>query len=107
MLLMKILNEKTVLYYFKHERHDKEGTLFKTRLQKKNHFKKRYFVLCGNILAYYERRSDVEPLGVIFLEGHSIEMVDDLTFALKFPFIKEKGRDYYLRAESPELLMSI
>ncbi|KAF7261746.1 hypothetical protein EG68_00629 [Paragonimus skrjabini miyazakii] len=97
---MRILNPKTVIQFLSYEREEKVGFLWKKRSEHKGSFKKRYFVACGNILAYYEKKLDRDPLGVLILEGHVIEMLDDLTMALRFPTMGESSRSYVLRAES-------
>ena len=48
---------------------DREGWLWKRGEVNKN-FQKRYFVLKGNLLFYFEKRSEKEPIGVIILEGY-------------------------------------
>lgn len=50
---------------------DKEGYLMKKGEVNKG-FQRRWFVLKGNLLFYFEKRSDKEPLGVIILEGCSV-----------------------------------
>lgn len=50
---------------------DKEGYLNKRGEVNKN-FQKRYFVLKGNLLFYFDRKGDKEPVGVIILEGCTI-----------------------------------
>jgi len=50
---------------------DKEGWLCK-RGELNKGYQKRWFVLKGNLLFYFDRKSDKEPLGVIILEGCSI-----------------------------------
>lgn len=50
---------------------DKEGYLMKKGEVNKG-FQKRWFVLKGNLLFYFEKRQDKEPLGVIILEGCTI-----------------------------------
>ncbi|KAF6774353.1 hypothetical protein AHF37_05987 [Paragonimus kellicotti] len=97
---MRILNPKTVIQFLSYEKEEKVGFLWKRRSEHKGSFKKRYFVACGNILAYYEKKLDRDPLGVLILEGHVIEMLDDLTMALRFPTMGESSRSYVLRAES-------
>lgn len=61
---------------------DKEGWLVK-RGEVNKAFQKRYFVLKGNLLFYFEKRSDKEPIGVIILEGCTIGMF----FYFLFPFV--------------------
>lgn len=50
---------------------DKEGWLCK-RGELNKGYQKRWFVLKGNLLFYFDRKSDKEPLGVVILEGCSI-----------------------------------
>ncbi len=40
--------------------------------------------LDGNVLTYSENKNDKEPLGAIFLEGHSVELVGERMFAIRF-----------------------
>ena len=40
-------------------------------------FQRRYFVLKGNLLFYFERRTDREPIGVVILEGCTIELAEE------------------------------
>lgn len=53
---------------------DKDGYLSKRGEVNKN-FQRRYFVLKGNLLFYFEKKGDKEPLGVIILEGCTIGML--------------------------------
>lgn len=81
---------------------DKEGPLLKKGEVNKG-FQKRWFVLKGNLLFYYERRSDKEPIGVIVLEGCTIELAentDGFTFQIVFP--GSHSRTYTLAADSQE-----
>lgn len=50
---------------------DREGWLQKRGEVNKN-WQRRYFVLKGNLLFYFEKKGDREPLGVIILEGCTI-----------------------------------
>lgn len=52
---------------------DKEGYLNK-RGEVNRTFQRRYFVLKGNLLFYFEKKGDKEPVGVIILEGCTIGM---------------------------------
>lgn len=97
---MRILNPKTVIQFLSLEKEDKAGYLWKRRLEHKGSFKKRYFTVCGNILAYFEKKLDRDPLGILILEGHVVEMLDDLTMALRFPSLGESCRSYVLRGET-------
>ncbi|VDD78027.1 unnamed protein product [Mesocestoides corti] len=97
---MRIINEKTVTNYAFPKVPDKEGYLLKKRTETKRSFKRRYFVLHGNVLTYSESKHAKEPLGVIFLEGHSVELVDENMFAIRFHTNTYSGRNYILLAES-------
>lgn len=50
---------------------DKEGWLCK-RGELNKGYQKRWFVLKGNLLFYFDRKTDKEPIGVVILEGCSI-----------------------------------
>ncbi|KAH9277994.1 Sesquipedalian-1 [Echinococcus granulosus] len=97
---MKIFNEKTVVNFAFPKAPEKEGYLLKKRSEAKRSFNRRYFVLHGNILVYSESKFGKEPLGVIFLEGHSVELVDERMFAIHFHTSAYTGRSYILQAES-------
>ncbi|KAG5669746.1 hypothetical protein PVAND_000040 [Polypedilum vanderplanki] len=99
---MKI-NEKT-LYAFGLSRTciDLEGYLNK-RGEVNKAFQKRWFVLKGNLLFYYEKKEKrEEPLGVIILEGCRVELADyeeeKFCFTINFP----QNRCYILSADSQE-----
>lgn len=100
---------------------DKEGYLNKRGEVNKN-FQKRYFVLKGNLLFYFDRKGDKEPVGVIILEGCTIGELgqfdihqdlnwlvlitelseDDELFCFKIEFHGTNNRSYVLGAESQE-----
>lgn len=50
---------------------DLEGWLLK-RGEVNKSYQRRYFVLKGNLLFYFEKKGDREPIGVIILEGCTI-----------------------------------
>lgn len=54
-------NNKKILFYFSFQ-----GYLYFKRDTK---FNKRWFVLKGNLLFYFEKKGDKEPLGLLLLEG--------------------------------------
>ena len=99
---MKI-NESTLVTYATSQAcpTDKEGWLWKRGEVNKN-FQKRYFVLKGNLLFYFEKRYDKEPIGVIILEGCTIELAEEEQemCAFKIVFHGEGRRTYYLGTES-------
>lgn len=81
---------------------DKEGSLLKKGELNKG-FQKRWFVLKGNLLFYYERRMDKEPIGMVVLEGCTIELAenwDGFTFQIVFP--GSNSRTYTLAADTQE-----
>lgn len=81
---------------------DKEGWLNK-RGEVNKSFQRRWFVLKGNMLFYFEKRGDKEPVGVIILEGCTIELAeDDEQFSFKIEFHGPNNRCYVLGAESQE-----
>lgn len=85
---------------------DKEGYLQK-RGEVNKAFQRRWFVLKGNILFYFDKKGDREPNGVIILEGVLLEIVDDesaFTFELVFP--GHASRTYVLTADSQDEMES-
>lgn len=50
---------------------DKEGWLNKKAESNKG-FQKRWFVLKGNLLYYFEKKTDREPAGVVIVEGCTV-----------------------------------
>ncbi|CAH8569159.1 unnamed protein product [Heterobilharzia americana] len=77
-----------------YEKEEKVGFLWKKRSEQKKSYKKRYFILCGNILAYFDKKLDKEPLGIIFLDCHIVEMLDDLKMAIRFRGPAEEIEDW-------------
>lgn len=67
---MKI-NEKNLCMFAVTPPVDLEGYLTK-RGEVNKSWQKRYFVLKGNLLFYFEKRGEREPLGVIIIEGCTI-----------------------------------
>lgn len=68
---MKINDKNLSAYSTSASPVDKEGWLCK-RGELNKGYQKRWFVLKGNLLFYFDRKSDKEPLGVVILEGCSI-----------------------------------
>ncbi|CAH8602046.1 unnamed protein product [Schistosoma margrebowiei] len=99
---MPIVNPKTVTNFLTYEKEEKVGFLWKKRSEQKKSYKKRYFILCGNILAYFDKKLDKEPLGIIFLDCHIVEMLDDLKMAIRFRGPGELSRSYILKGETAE-----
>lgn len=67
---MKI-NEKNLCMFATTPPVDLEGFLNKRGVVNKS-WQRRYFILKGNLLFYFEKKGDKEPLGVIVLEGCTI-----------------------------------
>lgn len=79
---------------------DREGWLNK-RGEVNRGYQRRWFVLKGNILFYFDRRGDKEPVGMIVLEGCTIELAEDEEqFGFKIVFHGPNNRSYILGAES-------
>ncbi|XP_061396338.1 sesquipedalian-1 [Musca vetustissima] len=100
---MKI-NEKNLCVFASTPPYDKEGFLYK-RGEVNKAFQKRYFVLKGNLLFYFEKKGDKEPLGLIIVEGCTIELSeesDQYWFEIAF----NGNRTYILQAESQESMES-
>ncbi|XP_013110670.2 sesquipedalian-1 [Stomoxys calcitrans] len=100
---MKI-NEKNLCVFATTPPYDKEGFLYK-RGEVNKAFQKRYFVLKGNLLFYFEKKGDKEPLGLIIVEGCTIELSeesDQYWFEIAF----NGNRTYILSAESQESMES-
>ncbi|KAL7738733.1 hypothetical protein ACLKA6_001068 [Drosophila palustris] len=98
---MKI-NEKNLCVFARTPPFDMEGFLNK-RGEINKAFQRRYFVLKGNLLFYFETRMDKEPLGLIIVEGCTIELslesdVDNYCFEIAF----NGNRTYILAAETQE-----
>ena len=80
---MKI-NEKTLIRFSTSSTpSDREGWLYK-RGEVNKSFQRRWFVLKGNLLFYFEKQGDKEPIGVIILEGCTIELAEEETEVFAF-----------------------
>ncbi|KAL4224037.1 hypothetical protein ACF0H5_017494 [Mactra antiquata] len=99
---MKI-NDKTLAKYASSGAPpDKEGFL-KKRGDLNRGYQKRWFILKGNLLFYYEKRMDKDPIGMIVLEGCRVELSDSedgFTFMLQFP--GPHSRTYVISADTQE-----
>ena len=104
---MKILNEKGLMHFASSGAPaDKEGYLEKKGELNKG-FQKRWFVLKGNLLFYYERKGDRDPSGMIVLEGCTIELAEDVkNFMFMINFAATGVRNYCLSAHSQESMES-
>ncbi|KAH8404397.1 hypothetical protein KR222_010640 [Zaprionus bogoriensis] len=98
---MKI-NEKNMCVFARTPPYDMEGFLYK-RGEVNRAFQRRYFVLKGNLLFYFDTRLEREPLGLIIVEGCTIELslepdVDNYCFEIAF----NGNRTYVLAADTQE-----
>ena len=79
---------------------DKEGHLTK-RGEMNRAFQKRYFILKGNLLYYFEKKGDTEPIGIVILEGCTVELSESSdAFTFELVFQGSGSRTYVLAAES-------
>lgn len=106
MLKMK-LNERSVAHYATCDTPpDKTGFLFK-KGERNTAYHRRWFVLKGNMLFYFEERDSREPIGVIVLEGCTVELcesAEEFAFAIKFDCAK--ARVYKMAAENQAAMES-
>lgn len=95
------LNERSVAYYATCDSPpDKTGFLFK-KGERNTAYHRRWFILKGNMLFYFEDRESREPIGVIVLEGCTVELcesVEEFAFAIRFDCAR--ARVYKMAAES-------
>ncbi|XP_029174715.1 sesquipedalian-1-like [Nylanderia fulva] len=99
---MKINEKNMVAFATSATPIDREGWLNK-RGEVNRGYQRRWFVLKGNILFYFDRRGDKEPMGMIVLEGCTIELAEDEEqFGFKIVFHGLNNRNYVLAAESQE-----
>lgn len=105
---MKLLNEANLVYYSTCQSHTtKEGWLSK-KGEVNRSFHKRWFVLKGNLLFYFEKPGDKTPCGVIILEGYTVELAETAGMeSYTFQIVFHGGantRKYILQAESQPVL---
>ncbi|RMC05797.1 hypothetical protein DUI87_17340 [Hirundo rustica rustica] len=101
------LNERSLAFYATCDSPaDNAGFLYK-RGERHTAYHRRWFVLKGNMLFYFEERDSREPVGVIVLEGCNVELCDSAEgFAFAIRFGGAKSRTYVLAAESQETMES-
>lgn len=98
---MKI-NEKNLCTFATTPPYDLEGFLNK-RGEVNKAWQKRYFVLKGNLLFYFEKKGEKEPLGLIIVEGCTIELSEDGE-PYSFQIVFNGNRTYTLSAESQNIM---
>lgn len=84
---------------------DKEGYLSKKGDINKG-FQRRWFVLKGNLLFYFEKKQDKEPLGVIVLEACSVQASSQAKYSFEISFDGQGTRTYILVADCDEDMQS-
>ncbi|KFO75788.1 Sesquipedalian-1, partial [Cuculus canorus] len=101
------LNERSLAFYATCDSPaDNSGFLYK-RGERHTAYHRRWFVLKGNMLFYFEERESREPVGVIVLEGCTVELCDSAeAFAFAIRFGGAKSRTYVLAAESQAAMES-
>uniref|UniRef100_A0A6B2ECV2 Putative pleckstrin similarity domain protein n=1 Tax=Phlebotomus kandelakii TaxID=1109342 RepID=A0A6B2ECV2_9DIPT len=100
---MKI-NEKNLCLFASTPPSDLEGYLNK-RGEVNKSWQRRWFVLKGNLLFYFEKKGDKDPIGVIVLEGCTIELAEDgENYCFQIVFHGINNRTYHLCSESQELM---
>ncbi|XP_067033717.1 uncharacterized protein [Acropora muricata] len=94
------LNEKCVAEYSTSSAPtDREGYLNK-KGELNRGYQRRWFILKGNLLYYFEKRSDKEPIGVIVLDNCHVELAESgEPYAFQITFGGD-GRTYILGADS-------
>uniref|UniRef100_A0A672MYY2 Sesquipedalian n=1 Tax=Sinocyclocheilus grahami TaxID=75366 RepID=A0A672MYY2_SINGR len=102
------LNERSVAHYATcNSPPDKTGVLFK-KGERNTAYHRRWFILKGNMLFYFEERDSREPIGVIVLEGCTVELCEseseEFAFAIKFDCVK--ARVYKMAAENQATMES-
>lgn len=101
------LNERSVAHYATCDSPpDKTGFLCK-KGERNTAYHRRWFVLKGNMLFYFEERDSREPIGVIVLEGCTVELcesAEEFAFAVKFDCAK--ARVYKMAADSQAAMES-
>uniref|UniRef100_A0A671MHE6 Sesquipedalian n=2 Tax=Sinocyclocheilus anshuiensis TaxID=1608454 RepID=A0A671MHE6_9TELE len=102
------LNERSVAHYATcNSPPDKTGFLFK-KGERNTAYHRRWFILKGNMLFYLEEKESREPVGVIVLEGCTVELCEseseEFAFAIKFDCVKAKV--YKMAAENQAAMES-
>lgn len=82
---------------------DREGHLWK-KGELNTSYQKRWCVLQGNLLFYYEKRHDKEPMGVIVLEQCTVQLAEggDSPYTFSIKFTGPGLRTYKLMADDEE-----
>lgn len=85
---------------------DKEGFLNK-KGELNRGYQRRWFVLKGNLLYYFEKRSDKEPIGVVVLDNCHVELAESgEPYAFQITFGGDGSRTYILGADTSKEMES-
>nr|XP_039269798.1 sesquipedalian-1-like [Styela clava] len=82
---------------------DKEGWLWK-KGELNTSYQKRWCVLRGNLLFYFDKRYDKDPIGVIVLENCTVQLAEggDSSYTFSIIFLGNGMRTYKLVADDEE-----
>ncbi len=84
---------------------EKEGYLSKKGNVNRG-YQRRWFVLKGNLLFYFEKQADKQPIGVIVLEDCNVDVCDSDRFSFTISFFGDNTRVYVLCAFNEEQMIS-
>ncbi|KAG8444797.1 hypothetical protein GDO86_009824 [Hymenochirus boettgeri] len=101
------LNERNLVHYATCKSPvDKSGFLLKKGDRNTTYYR-RWCVLKGNILFYFDNEESKDPVGAIVLEGCRVELCDSSEeFAFAIKFASTKSRPYMLVADSQNAMES-
>ncbi|EDV29367.1 uncharacterized protein TRIADDRAFT_17632, partial [Trichoplax adhaerens] len=98
---MKI-NDKSIIHLANNFEHvDKQGFLYK-KGEINRSLQRRWFVLTGNLLFYFEKQYSREPIGVVVLEGYVVSRDPNNTYGFLLCFAGENTRTWTFSAENRE-----
>ncbi|XP_057245272.1 sesquipedalian-2 [Malurus melanocephalus] len=89
------LNERSVAHYATCDSPADHAGFLRKRVERHHHhahhhgasYQRRWFVLKGNLLFYFEERESREPVGLVVLEGCTVELCEaseEFAFAIRF-----------------------
>ncbi|XP_072724042.1 sesquipedalian-2 [Ciconia boyciana] len=90
------LNERSVAHYATCDSPADHAGFLRKRVERHHHhahhhhatsYQRRWFVLKGNLLFYFEERESREPVGLVVLEGCTVELceaTEEFAFAIRF-----------------------
>ena len=99
---MKINERSVAQYSISSAPADKEGYLNK-KGELNRGYQRRWFILKGNLLYYFERKFEKEPIGVVILENCHVELaMCGEPYAFQINFGGSGNRNYVLGADTPQ-----